>query len=83
MSAGNLQGFLWDDHGAFKTPERPLQKAPQTVVFLAQDVHPCGSAMLCAWAPRGIPQDGKHRCLIGHRAGRTWPNVRWGNSVVN
>ena len=26
--AGNLQGFLWDDHGAFKTPERPLQKAP-------------------------------------------------------
>ena len=26
--AGNLQGFLWDDHGAFKTPARPLQKAP-------------------------------------------------------
>ena len=25
--AGNLQGFLWDDHGAFKTPERPTQKA--------------------------------------------------------
>ena len=25
--AGNLQGFLWDDHGASKTPERPLQKA--------------------------------------------------------
>ena len=25
---GNLEGFLWDDHGAFPTPEGPLQKVP-------------------------------------------------------
>ena len=29
---GNLEGFLWDDHGAFPTPEGPLKKAPKIPV---------------------------------------------------
>ena len=32
--AGNPEGFLWDYHGAFQIPERPIQIIPLTFLMI-------------------------------------------------
>ena len=68
--AGNLQGFLRDDHGAFKTPARPLQKAPLihpmiiTISSHNKSHDPLIPSCLSAGAagPQAIGHSGKSPC---------------------
>ena len=48
---GNLEGFLWDDHGAFQTPEGPLQKVPLShPMIFTESQSPFVMQVLVQWA---------------------------------